>query len=130
MKVPNIGPFQALLCRFGWHRRGRLRDSSAEFQRARCRGCDQNMIRKPGQEWRLATPADFRTPAQVEPDAVPVPKPIEWPKRALDPRPPAKPKSARRAKGAAKTGAATTGAATPRPKRPPRPRKAESAKPE
>jgi len=60
--------------------------------------------------------------AQEEPEALPLPKPIEWPKRATDPRPPAnaKAKGSRRASGGA-------GARAVRPRKQP---KRESGKPE
>ena len=50
------------------------------------------MIRKPGQEWRLATPDDYPAPIIEEPEAQPLPKPIEWPKRATESPPPLKAK--------------------------------------
>ena len=71
------------------------------------------MIRKPGQEWRLATPDDYPAPIIEEPEAQPLPKPIEWPKRATESPPPlkaklklkpkakAKPKTPRRTSGVA-----------------------------
>jgi hypothetical protein len=67
------------------------------------------MIRKPGQEWRLATPDDYRAPMIEEPEAPPTPKPIEWPKRATEPPPP--PKAKLKPKAKAKTPRRTSGVA-------------------
>jgi len=54
MKVPNIGPFQRLLCLLGWHRAGQLRWPEDGYERARCRGCGRNLRRKPGGPWKRA----------------------------------------------------------------------------
>ena len=75
MFVPNVGRFQYLLCRFGLHRRGRLRPPAPDYQRARCSGCERKMIRKPGEAWRLADPDSHSPAPKTEPDAAPEPQP-------------------------------------------------------
>jgi hypothetical protein len=75
MFVPNVGRFQYLLCRFGLHRRGRLRPPAPNYQRARCSGCERKMIRKPGEAWRLADPDNHSPAPKGEPDAALEPQP-------------------------------------------------------
>ena len=88
------------------------------------------MIRKPGQEWRLATPDDYRVPLIEEPEAQPVPKPIEWPKRATEPPPPLKAKLKLKPKAKAKTprraNGVAAGAKAARAPRKPKPAPAKS----
>ena len=85
------------------------------------------MIRKPGQEWRLATPDDYPAPMIEEPEAQPVPKPIEWPKRATEPPPPLKaklnlkPKAKAKAKTPRRASGVAAGAKAARAPRKPKP---------
>jgi len=78
------------------------------------------MIRKPGQEWRLATAVDYRAPMTEEPEAPPAPKPIEWPKRATEPPPLPKAKLKPKAKTPRRTGGVAAGAKAARAPRKPK----------